>query len=42
MTEDDAAGAAQSMEYLMGLFPSGVDMVDLADQYAKMNLSRQA
>ncbi|HGM5239942.1 MULTISPECIES: tape measure protein [Serratia] len=41
MTEDDAAGAAQSMEYLMGLSSRlGVDMVDLADQYAKMNLSR--
>ncbi|WP_213673047.1 tape measure protein [Serratia marcescens] len=41
MTEDDADGAAQSMEYLMGLSSRlGVDMVDLADQYAKMNLSR--
>lgn len=41
MTEDDADGAAQSMEYLMDLSSRlGVDMVDLADQYAKMNLSR--
>lgn len=41
ITEDDADGAAQSMEYLMGLSSRlGVDMVDLADQYAKMNLSR--
>ncbi|EME9755759.1 tape measure protein [Serratia marcescens] len=41
MTEDDADGAAQSMEYLMSLSSRlGVDMVDLADQYAKMNLSR--
>lgn len=41
MTEDDADGAAQSMEYLMGLSSRlGVDLVDLSDQYAKMNLSR--
>lgn len=41
ITEDDADGAAQSMEYLMSLSSRlGVDMVDLADQYAKMNLSR--
>ena len=41
MTEDDAAGAAQSMEYLMDLSSRlGVDMVDLSDQYSKMNLSR--
>ena len=41
MTEDDADGAAQSMRYLMDLSGRlGVDLVDLADQYAKMNLSR--
>ena len=41
MTEDDADGAAQSMKYLMDLSGRlGVDLVDLADQYAKMNLSR--
>lgn len=41
MTEDDADGVAQSMKYLMDLSGRlGVDLVDLADQYAKMNLSR--
>ncbi|CAI0894949.1 tape measure protein [Serratia quinivorans] len=41
MTEKDEAGAEQSMNYLMGLSERlGVNMVDLADQYAKMNLSR--